>query len=60
MTMAEDMRLWREDRRQRRAKDGIDCPGCAVARPKAQPTRLMPGKTCKVCGMTYAKAKGAS
>ena len=36
---------------------GIDCPGCKIKQPKRIPTRLIPGKTCKVCGTNYRKAK---
>lgn len=54
--MGDDFRAFRDANRQKRAAIGVDCPGCKVARPKANPTRLMPGKTCKVCGTTYTEA----
>jgi len=40
-----------------KATVGIDCPGCAIIQPKRNPTRLIPGKKCKVCGTTYHQAK---
>lgn len=33
-----------------RDQHGIDCPGCAKARPKACPTIMLPRQRCKVCG----------
>ena len=36
--------------RERKAKYGIDCPGCIAHHPKREPTRMMPGMKCKVCG----------
>lgn len=40
----------RADLKARKARDGIDCPGCRVKEPKRIPTRLLPGWTCRVCG----------
>lgn len=36
--------------RERKAREGIDCPGCRKIQPKRIPTRLLPGWKCKVCG----------
>jgi thioesterase domain-containing protein len=36
--------------RERRARLGIDCPGCKIKEPKRNPTKMMPGRRCKVCG----------
>jgi hypothetical protein len=33
----------------RRARLGINCPGCKIKEPKRIPTKLMPGQRCKVC-----------
>lgn len=44
----------REYRKERKAKYGIDCPGCIKNHPKRDPTRLMPGQRCKVCGFRSA------
>lgn len=55
--MAEMYRDLREARREERARLGVDCPGCRKARPKASPTRLMPGRRCRVCGTDYETAK---
>lgn len=40
----------REDKRTLRQQFGVDCPGCAIKRPKANPTILLPEQRCKVCG----------
>jgi len=40
----------RNDRRERRAKFGLECPQCRVVRPKAQPSILLPNQRCKVDG----------
>ena len=51
---------WNEiktDRDKKKKELGIDCPGCKLLRPKTYPTRLIPGKKCKACGMTYSQAK---
>lgn len=55
--MGDDFRAFREAKKARLAKDGIDCPGCRVKEPKRIPTRLLPGWTCKVCG--YKREGGA-
>jgi len=46
----DEFRAYREWRKQRRAKLGIDCPGCPRVQPKRIPTILLPGQRCKVCG----------
>lgn len=40
----------REQRKELRAKHGINCPQCNVKEPKRIPTILLPGQRCKVCG----------
>lgn len=51
MTEYGDMcREIREARREARAKYGVPCPICAVKRPKAQPSILLPQQRCKVDG----------
>lgn len=40
----------RQSRRERRAELGVCCPRCAIARPKAHPSILLPGQRCKVDG----------
>lgn len=40
-----------------KAEVGIDCPGCRLKEPKRIPTRLTPGRRCRVCGTTYKQAK---
>jgi len=48
--MGDDFREHKEYIRDRKAKEGIDCPGCIKHHPKRCPTRLLPGWKCKVCG----------
>lgn len=40
----------RAARKEQKAKHGIDCPGCAIKHPKRDPTRMLPGQKCRVCG----------
>ena len=40
----------KEDRRERKAKYGLDCPQCNIKQPKRIPTILLPSQRCKVCG----------
>ena len=40
----------RDDRRERRAKFGVECPECKRLRPKANASILLPGQRCKVDG----------
>ena len=55
--MIDGFRAMREHRRGERERLGIDCPGCTRERPRAHPTRLMPGRICRVCGTTYEQAQ---
>lgn len=48
--VGEHFNALREARRERRARLGVNCPQCAVARPKAHPSILLPGQHCKVDG----------
>lgn len=48
--MIDAFRDLRDYRKHRRATLGIDCPQCAVARPRAHPSKLLPGQRCKVDG----------
>jgi hypothetical protein len=40
----------KEARRAARAKWGVPCPMCAIRRPKAHPSILLPDQRCKVDG----------
>ena len=51
--MGDMFREHKEYMRDRKAKDGIDCPGCRKVQPKRIPSRLLPGWRCKVCGYVY-------
>lgn len=48
--MGETFEAMREGRRKRRAALGVKCPGCIVGHPKREPTILLPGQRCRVCG----------
>lgn len=48
--MGDAFREHREYMKERKAREGIDCPGCHKIQPKRIPSRLLPGWTCKVCG----------
>lgn len=48
--MGDMFRDHKEYMRERKEREGIDCPGCKVKEPKRIPTRLLPGQRCKVCG----------
>lgn len=48
--MREGFDLMRDERRRRRAEQGVPCPGCPKVQPKRDPTVLMPGQRCRVCG----------
>jgi ribosomal protein L37AE/L43A len=48
--MGDAFREHKEYMRERKAREGIDCPGCQKVQPKRIPSRLLPGWTCKVCG----------
>jgi hypothetical protein len=48
-------KVLKDHRKALRAKYGINCPSCAVARPKASPTILMPQQRCKVDGYRDAR-----
>jgi ribosomal protein L37AE/L43A len=47
----------REYMKERKARDGIDCPDCRKVQPKRIPTRLLPGWKCKVCGYRMPNKK---
>jgi hypothetical protein len=46
----ECLRELRKEKRELRVAEGVDCPRCALARPKANASILLPGQTCKVDG----------
>ena len=51
--MGDSAAIWnaiKEERRQRRAALGVDCPGCRKKEPKRTPTILLPQQRCRVCG----------
>jgi hypothetical protein len=53
--MSEEVEVFRDikDHKKRlREKFGVPCPQCAVVRPKAQPSILLPQQRCRVDGYT--------
>lgn len=46
----EDMRAVGDHRKALRARYGVNCPQCAVKRPKAHPSILLPQQRCRVDG----------
>lgn len=48
--MGEHFNDLRASRRDKRAKLGVNCPKCAIVRPKAHPSILLPGQRCRVDG----------
>ncbi len=51
--MGEEGDFWRDCREKRKKERrglGIPCPQCNVFQPKRNPTILMPGQKCRVCG----------
>ena len=49
-TMGDFWRGVKADRREQRARLGVECPRCKIVRPKAHPSILMPGQRCRVDG----------
>ena len=43
-------REFREWKRERRAKFGVECPKCKQLRPRTNASILLPGQRCKVDG----------
>ena len=48
--MGELFNDWKAGKRALREKHGVDCPKCAVVRPRASPSILLPQQRCKVDG----------
>jgi hypothetical protein len=46
----EDMRALKEHRKEERRRLGVPCPQCAIARPKAHASILLPCQRCRVDG----------
>jgi hypothetical protein len=58
--MSDQGEIWRairEAQREERARLGVECPGCRVKRPKANPTILLPQQQCRVCGYRDPRAR---
>lgn len=51
--MSETVELYqsmRDHKKRLRAKYGVNCPQCAIKRPKAHPSILLPQQRCRVDG----------
>jgi len=51
--MGDQADIWnmiKAERKEKRARLGINCPTCTVNLPKAHPSILLPEQKCKVCG----------
>jgi hypothetical protein len=57
--VGDDFRALKEHRRERRATLGVNCPQCAIVRPRAHPSILLPGQRCKVDGYRDERPAGA-
>ena len=56
--MGDMYRALREHKKQKKYRDGIDCPRCMAIHPKRIPSRLLPGIKCRVCGYKRPKTEG--
>ena len=48
--MGDDFRAMRDHKARLREKYGVDCPQCAIVRPKACASILLPQQRCRVDG----------
>lgn len=48
--MGDDFKAYREQRKELRARYGVDCPKCKVQRPRAFASILLPQQKCRVDG----------
>lgn len=51
--MSEQVEIWkalRDHRKAERRQLGVACPQCAIKRPKASPSILLPQQRCRVDG----------
>lgn len=62
--MGDDFKAVREQRKEDRAQYGVPCPTCVRLLPKAHPSILLPGHTCRIHGYrdrrTWPEAKAAA
>ena len=52
MDTGDDYRARKAYWKERKQREGIDCPDCLRILPRRFPSRLLPGWTCRVCGFT--------
>jgi len=55
--LADDFRALRDDRKERRARLGVNCPRCVAEHPKRNPTTLLPGQRCRWCNYRDRRPK---
>jgi len=55
--MGEIFRALKDERKELRDKFGVECPGCIAKFPKRNPTILLPGYLCRVCGYADKRKK---
>ena len=55
--MGDDFRAFKDHKASLRKKHGVNCPQCAIKRPKAHPTILLPQQTCRVDGYRDPRPK---
>lgn len=57
--MGEIFNAWRDWKKERRLKFGVNCPKCAEVRPKAHPSILLPMQQCRVDGYRDPRSRDA-
>lgn len=55
--MGDTFREFRDAKKKLRSAHGVPCPRCAVVRPKAHPSVLLPRQRCKVDGYVDPRAR---
>lgn len=55
--MGDMYREWKDHKREQRRKFGLPCPVCTEKLPRAQPTIMLPGQRCRVCGYVDKRAR---
>ena len=51
--MGDEFNFWRDARREKRSRLGVECPECKRLMPKANATILLPGQRCGRRGHEY-------
>ncbi len=48
--VGEYFRDWKEHKKEKRKRLGVECPQCKIARPRTNASILLPGQRCRVDG----------